>query len=117
MTGPLQRHPDALPGDVIPYRRTPDFTEATLPAGLRRDHSTKPGVWALIHVLEGRLRYRVPSWDYDEVLEPGRTGIVAPEVLHSVEPDGAVRMYVEFHARPELAPPDPHGVREGAPPF
>jgi len=113
MSGPLHGQPDALPADVAPYRRTPDFTERTLPAGLRRDHSTKAGVWALIHVLEGRLRYCVPDWHYDEILEPGRVGIVAPEVLHFVEPEGSVRMYVEFHARPERAPADPHGVRQG----
>lgn len=113
MNEPLARHPDALPPEVAPYRRTPDFTEQTLPAGLRRDHSTKPGVWALIHVLEGRLRYCAPAWNHDVVLEPGEVGIIAPQVAHFVEPAGAVRMFVEFHAGPEQRPGDPHAVREG----
>ena len=30
-----------------------------LPAGLRREHRTEPGVWGTIRVLEGRLRYQV----------------------------------------------------------
>jgi hypothetical protein len=34
-----------------PYRRTPVFDENTLPAGLRRAHRTKPGVWGVIRVL------------------------------------------------------------------
>lgn len=105
------QHPGTLPPGVVAYRRTNEFTEQTLPAGLRKDHSTKPGVWALIHVLEGRLRYCVPSWRYDEVLEPGKLGIVAPEVEHFVEPQGAVRMFVEFHALPEQGPADPHTSR------
>ena len=68
-------------------------------------------MWALIHVLEGKLRYCVPSWNYDEVLEPGKFGIVAPEVEHFVEPRGAMRMFVEFHALPEQGPADPHTQR------
>lgn len=95
------RHPDALPEGLVAQRRTNEFNERTLPSGLQRDHSTKPGTWALIHVLEGRLRYCVPFWDYDEVLEPGRPGIIAPEVLHFVEPQGAVRMFIEFYGQPE----------------
>ncbi|MCK9469360.1 MAG: DUF1971 domain-containing protein [Porticoccaceae bacterium] len=107
------QHPGTLPEGLAPYRRTGELNEQTLPAGLRKDHSTKPGVWALIHVLEGRLRYCVPAWDYDEVLEPGKLGIVAPEVVHFVEPQGAVRMFVEFHAQSTQGPSDPHGMREG----
>jgi len=108
MSDHLTQHPGALPPGLVAYRHTNEFTEQTLPAGLRKDHSTKPGVWALIHVLDGRLRYCVPSWNYDEVLEPGTLGIVAPEVVHFVEPQGAVRMFVEFHALPEQAPANPH---------
>lgn len=107
------RHPGHLPRDVTPYRRTAEFTEETLPAGLRKEHSTKQDVWALIHVLEGRLRYCVPAWNHDEVLEPGQLGIVAPQVVHFVEPQGPVRMYVEFHAAPAQGPADPHGMRDG----
>ena len=39
-----------------PYETTPIFTEATLPAALRREHRTKAGVWGLIRVLEGQLK-------------------------------------------------------------
>ena len=102
------RHPGSLPPDVKPYRRTAEFTEQTLPAALRKHHSTKPNVWALIHVLEGRVRYCVPAWNHDEILEPGKLGLVAPQVEHFVEPLGPLRMYVEFHALPEQAPGDPH---------
>jgi len=100
--------PDALPEGLVPYYSTPEFTQDTLPAGLRKDHSTKAGVWALIHVREGKLRYCVPSWNYDEVLEAGQSGIVAPEVEHFVEPEGEVRVMVEFYAQPEQGPDNPH---------
>lgn len=84
------------PAGLAPYKRTPEFTAATVPAGLLRDHSTKPGVWAHIVVLEGRLRYRCPALRWDQVLDGTQPGVVVPEILHSVEPQGAVRFYVEF---------------------
>mgnify|MGYP001568687691 FL=1 len=89
-----------MPEDFIAYKRTPEFSETTVPAGLRRDHSTKPGVWARIHVLEGRLRYRCEALHADQELSAERPGVVVAEVLHAVEPLGAVRFYVEFHQAP-----------------
>ena len=88
----------ALPEGVAPYRKTPVFTETTIPAGLLRSHSTAAGVWGLIHVLEGRLMYRVIGAGEERVLEPGaRPGVVEPTVPHEVAPLGPVRFYVEFH--------------------
>ncbi|MFA5631475.1 MAG: DUF1971 domain-containing protein [Porticoccaceae bacterium] len=101
------RHPGALPAGLKAYRRTDVFNEETLPAALRKSHAVKEGVWALLHVLEGRLRYRVPSWNYDEILEPDAPGIIAPQVEHFVEPQGKVRVFIEFHACPEDCPPEP----------
>lgn len=92
-----------LPLDAAPYARTPEFTEATVPAGLLRAHSTKDGAWGLIHVLEGRLAYRItdPGRPASEtVLTSDGPGVVEPTILHEVEPLGRVRFYVEFHRRP-----------------
>jgi tellurite resistance-related uncharacterized protein len=86
-----------LPPDVAPYQRTREFSEATLPAALLSRHTTKPGVWARICVLEGSLRYRILEPVPEEhVLSPGLPGVVEPEVPHEVEPLGRVRFYVEF---------------------
>jgi len=89
-----------LPPDVTPYARTSDFTESTVPAGLLRSHTTKAGIWGLIHVLEGRLAYRItdprrPPTETVLAVE-GDPGVVEPTVLHEVQPLGAVRFYVEF---------------------
>jgi tellurite resistance-related uncharacterized protein len=90
---------DLLPPGLKAYKRTAEFDRDTLPAGLRRSHSTKAGVWALIHVTEGRLRYRVLEPFSETELTVGETGVIRPEQPHEVEPLGAVRMYVEFYAR------------------
>ena len=86
-----------LPNHVSLYRRTPEFSEATMPDGLLRDHATKAGVWGLIHVIEGRLRYQIAdSGRVVELTASGSPGVVEPEVRHRVTPIGAVRFYVEF---------------------
>lgn len=90
-----------LPEHFAPYKRTPVFTEDTVPAGLRRDHSTKRGVWARIIVVEGALRYTIDALHAHFDLSPTVHGVVVPEVLHRVDPQGAVRFYVEFYAAPD----------------
>lgn len=87
----------SLPTEVAAYRRTPEFSQATLPAGLRRRHTTKAGVWGRICVLEGALRYRILEPQLEEhLLTPQHPGVVEPEVPHEVEPVGEVRFFVEF---------------------
>ena len=92
----------ALPSHAVPYRRTQEFSESTLPAALRRRHTTKPGVWARIRVVEGSLRYRILEPETEEhVLSPDAPGVVEPTTPHEVEPLGRVRFYVEFLRVPD----------------
>ena len=92
-----------LPLAAKPYRRTSVFNENTLPAGLRREHRTKPGVWGVIRVLDGRVRYQVLDPLSEVILEPGHPGLVLPDQPHLVEPLGPVRMQVEFYRQlPDL---------------
>ncbi len=89
-----------MPDDFKAYRKTAEFNERTVPQSLRRDHSTKPGVWAKIQVIEGKLSYRIDALGTQFELSPGVPGIVIPEVRHHVEPVGSVRFFVEFYRRP-----------------
>ena len=90
-----------LPSGLQAYKRTPLFTEATVPAGLLKDHSTKDGTWGLIHVEAGCLRYFVtdparPQSQRDLTREDP-PGVVEPTILHRVEPVGPVQFWVEFY--------------------
>lgn len=85
-----------LPPELVAYSKSPEFDQDTLPAALQRDHSTKAGTWALIHILEGKLLYRIHEPASETVLEPGQPGVVRPEQVHEVHPLGPVRMFVEF---------------------
>ena len=87
-----------LPAGLVAYRRTPIFTETTLPAALRRRHKTKAGVWGLIVVVEGRLRFRRLEPFSETTLDPTSPAVVTPEEPHEVEPVGQVRFFVEFYA-------------------
>ncbi|MDB4962810.1 MAG: hypothetical protein JWP01_2809 [Myxococcales bacterium] len=90
-----------LPAGHAPYKRTREFDEHSIPSGLLKDHSTAAGVWGVIHVIAGRLRYIVESPLARElVLDETHDGIVVPEVLHRVAPEGSVRFFVEFHRKP-----------------
>lgn len=89
-----------LPAGLDHYRSTPLFTDETVPAALRGDHSTKAGVWGLIRLVSGRLRYvvtdhrRQPTTrDLESDSDPA---IIEPEILHRVELLGPVMFQVEF---------------------
>ena len=90
-----------LPEHFISYKQTPVFSEESLPDGLKKDHSSKTGVWAKIIVTEGKLLYRVAALDTEMELSRNQAGIVVPDVLHCVEPLGAVRFFVEFYRSPD----------------
>jgi tellurite resistance-related uncharacterized protein len=85
----------------VSVRRTPEFTQSTIPAALRQRHTTKAGVWGLIQVVEGSLTYRVVEPDVIETtLTPGHPGVIEPERPHEVAPHGPVRFFVEFFEVP-----------------
>ncbi len=89
-----------LPDGAEVYRSTPEFTADSLPAGLRRAHSTRAGVWGRAEVLAGRLRFVMPVLGIDTVIEAGGHAIIPPELPHHVEPLGPLRMRVVFLRRP-----------------
>jgi tellurite resistance-related uncharacterized protein len=87
-----------MPIGFEPYRRTAVFTQESIPTALLAAHRTAAGVWAAIHVSEGRLLYRITEPTASEtVIGPGGVGVIEPGVAHEVAPLGAVRFYIEFH--------------------
>lgn len=97
----IQASATRLPDGLSNHRSTPLFTASTVPAALLRDHDTKDGVWALIVVHSGSLRYKVTDprrATTTRDLKPGEApGVVEPTILHHVEPIGAVEFQVDFY--------------------
>jgi tellurite resistance-related uncharacterized protein len=68
------------------YREGPRWTAATIPAGLRKPHELKAGVWGELVVLAGRVRLRYDDPIGREVeLGAGEVATVPPEVRHELE--------------------------------
>jgi len=90
---------DALefPEGLSEYKRTPEFTQDTIPKGLLKNHRTKAGTWGKIHVSEGVLLY-MPEGQESIRVCAGETASIPPEMLHHVVADGAVYFYVAFYA-------------------
>ncbi len=89
---------NCLPDNVAPYKKTPEFTELTVPKGLLKSHQTKENVWGKIVILEGHLEYTIlePALEVIE-LSQFIHGVVEPTIRHHIKPMGKVRFYVEFY--------------------
>lgn len=85
-----------LPDNVKAYKRTPTFTEETVPEGLLNNHNTKSGVWGVIHIAEGELEYTIGNEEV-HILTKDKGGVVEPEIVHHIKPLGEVSFYIEFY--------------------
>jgi hemoglobin len=95
----MTRIASRLPPGLVRYRATPVFTRDSVPATLLAAHSVKAGMWGLLRVLHGRIRYCLEG-ETPEVLvvEQGGTVVIEPKVQHRVELlDANSTFLVEFH--------------------
>lgn len=87
-----------FPDNVSAYKRTPEFSETSIPKGILNDHNTKDGVWGKIVILEGKLEYIIQEPKKESiVLSTEKFGVVEPTIKHHVKPLGNVKFYVEFY--------------------
>jgi tellurite resistance-related uncharacterized protein len=85
---------------TLPYRSTPVFDEATLPAALQREHRTKAGVWGLVRAIEGTLKLTYLDSGSEIIITPDLPAVVLPEQPHLVTPLGPMKMQVDFYDQP-----------------
>jgi tellurite resistance-related uncharacterized protein len=91
-----------LPEHYAPYRATAEFTPQTLPAGLKRRHGTKRGIWARIVVHAGQVAFvehAEPA--VHATLRAGETGLARPGLEHEVALSPGARFHIEFWGGPE----------------
>lgn len=99
MSGPSPIAPrGTLPAGSQPYRTIGPFNPATLPAGLRGQHSLKEGVWAMLRLSEGSLRlvWDDPEGGMENLVAPAEL-VIPPLAVHHVEEDGPFRLTIAFH--------------------
>ena len=85
------------PSTLVAYHRTPEFTEETVPQKLLSEHDLKPGVWALLRVLEGEIGFVDLDEAREGLLTPKAPGFIEPDQRHHLVLRGPVRFYVEFY--------------------
>jgi len=88
-----------FPDGLTESGRTAEFTTATVPAGLLKNHTTKAGAWGQSHVLEGRVSYQ-PDGSSALGIQAGEHANIPPTLPHSILPGGAAHFYVAFYTHP-----------------
>ena len=90
---------DALerPSTAVRYREGVPWTNATLPAGLRKAHALKAGVWGELVVLAGSARLRFdPPIARSLSLTAGDVASIPPEVSHELALDEDAVVRIDF---------------------
>lgn len=88
-----------LPPGLVCYRRTPHFSSDNVPPALLSAHSVKPGVWGMLRVVKGRVRYCLDGNARTSLIVPeGGAAVIAPGVSHHIELlDAVSTFFIEFH--------------------
>lgn len=87
-----------LPDGLVLARTVGPFDQASLPAGLRRDHRVAARTWGLLRVLEGSATFVLGGTE--RTMGAGDEQPIPPEVPHHVVVDRDVRLEVDFLVRP-----------------
>ena len=95
----MTRIASKLPPGLTCYRRTPELTRNTVPEALLAAHKVKAGVWGLLRVLHGHVRYCLDDKAPESALiGPGGTAVIEPRMPHHVELlDADSTFLIEFH--------------------
>ena len=95
--------PDPLPDGLVRAGGTAEFTQDTIPAGLRAAHALAAGRWGLLHVLAGALVFVDEATGAEEQLSARDTRAIMPEVRHHVRVSGPVVCRIDFYRAPSDA--------------
>lgn len=87
----------ALPAGLRLGRTTTEFTAETVPAGLLAAHRVADDVWGRLRVDAGTVVFVVEGSGARRIVNTGEYQVIAPGLLHHVEPSSDARFIVEFH--------------------
>ena len=86
-----------MPHDVIAYNKTSNFQKSTVPKGLLKSHNTKAGVWGLLTVLKGVVKYIIEDSNEEYILNSELKGVIEPEIKHHIVPSEDALFFIEFY--------------------
>jgi len=90
-----------IPDDFVSYKKTPMFTQDSVPDSLQKDHSTASEIWAQIIIEKGSLKYNItePGFEGEYLLNATNPGVISAGHTHFIEPVGSVSFYIEFYRK------------------
>lgn len=94
---PTGRRYGSLPEGVSFVRETPRWSAEEVPPGLRRAHQVASGVWGLLRVYAGSVRFVDEATGAAQELSVGDEQVIPPATPHHVEPGAGSRMSVSFY--------------------
>lgn len=88
-----------LPDGLVCYNRTAVFSRQTVPAALLEAHTIKAGVWGVLRVKQGRVRYYMDDETQgSHVISQGEHIVVGPTEPHHVDLlDDDSAFFIEFY--------------------
>jgi len=86
-----------LPEKVQAYNKSQTYTDRSTPGMMRKDHSTRAGVWGKIVVQKGEVIYNMENDDESHTLSPEKAGVIEPTIKHRIDPQVGARFYIEFY--------------------
>jgi tellurite methyltransferase len=90
-----------MPEGLELVRTAGPFTEDTVPPALLRAHRVPAGTWGQARVLSGAVRFvSMGEQAGGRLLEAGAMHGIPPGVPHRLEPDGPVRVAIDFFRVP-----------------
>ncbi|MGT2667567.1 SAM-dependent methyltransferase TehB [Streptococcus rifensis] len=91
---------------LIPYKTMPEWTTHTIPQTFQERHNTKPGTWARLTILSGKLHF-ISLDENGTVLDEAifdansDTPFVEPQAWHRIEPiTDDLRCQLTFYCQP-----------------
>ena len=90
-----------VPSTLTSYRKTPVFEQHAVPNELTREHATAKGVWALLHVLSGSLKFCISENGHEATYEitPDAPRVIPEEQPHFIIVEHAASFQLEFFRR------------------
>jgi len=86
-----------LPEGLTVVRSTPTWDERTMPDALRRAHRVASGIWGLVRVEAGSLRFVAATRPMtDVVVIADEIHAIPPDIEHHVEPRDRCRFAIDF---------------------
>ena len=92
-----------LPDGLVPSGSSPEFTDATLPDALLREHALGAGHWGLLHVLEGSVTFVDMGSGSEQLVSAPGTIPIHPQSPHRLIVSGPVSVRIDFFVEQNAA--------------